>query len=102
MVYPPQGSSVPQETKEPATATGSRREEVSVLEARDRLATLLRRAAEGKEIVITSDGQPQAMLVRYRPTVRGRPWRSLQAFRQAQPLQPDSISLIRADRDADH
>lgn len=44
-----------------------RRTEVSVREAKDQLSALLQRAEAGEEIVITSDGEPKAMLVRHRP-----------------------------------
>ena len=44
-----------------------RRVTVSVREAKDRLSSLLQRAELGEEIVITSDGEPKAMLVRFRP-----------------------------------
>ena len=38
------------------------------------------------------------MIVRYRPVLRGKPWKSLAAFRATQPLQPDSAALIDEDR----
>ena len=72
---------------------------MSVREAKDQLSGLLQRAALGEEIVITSDGQPRAMIVRYRPALHGKPWKSLKAFRDSQPMQPDSTPLIRAMRD---
>ena len=77
-----------------------RRTEVSVREAKDQMSALLARAAEGEEIVITSDGEPKAMLVRFRPVVGGRPWRSLEAFRATMPLTPDSTASIREARDS--
>jgi prevent-host-death family protein len=39
-----------------------RRSEVSVREAKDNLSALLLRAADGEEIVVTSDGRPKAMI----------------------------------------
>lgn len=87
--------------KEAAAAYGIRRDVVSVREAKDQLSSLLQRAAHGEQIVITSDGEPKAMIVRYRPVLRGKPWKSLAAFRATMPMTPDSASLlddIRADR----
>lgn len=77
-----------------------RRTEVSVREAKDQLSSLLQRAEAGEEIVITSDGEPKAMLVRHRPTVGGKPWQSLAAFRATMPLTPDSTAAIRKMRDS--
>ncbi|MFZ5495064.1 MAG: type II toxin-antitoxin system Phd/YefM family antitoxin [Verrucomicrobiota bacterium] len=71
-----------------------RRTEVSVREAKDQLSALLQRAEAGEEIVITSDGEPKAMLVRFRPTPGGKPWQSLAEFRARQPMQPDSTAAI--------
>jgi prevent-host-death family protein len=72
--------------------------EVSVREAKAQLSTLLQLAAAGEEIVITSDGEPKAMLVKPRPRASGRPWASLAKFRATQPLQPDSARAIAARR----
>jgi len=82
------------------TATLRRRTEVSVREAKDQLSSLLQRAAAGEEVVITSDGEPKAMLVRYRPVVGGKPWQSLAAFRASMPMTPDSTAAIREMRDS--
>lgn len=71
-----------------------RRVEVSVREAKDQLSALLQRAEAGEEIVITSDGEPKAMIVRFRPTPGGKPWQSLADFRATQPMQPDSTAAI--------
>lgn len=79
-------------------AAGSRL--VSVRSAKDQLSALLERAANGEQIVITSDGQPKAMLVRYRPVLRGKPWKSLAAFRATLPMTPDSTPMIREERDS--
>lgn len=78
--------------EEPAATR--RRSEVSVREAKDQLSALLQRAAAGEEIVVTSDGQPKAMLVRFRPAPEGKPWRSLAEFRASMPLSPDSAAAI--------
>lgn len=99
-VYNQGQKETPQQIREAAAAYGIRRDVVSVREAKDQLSGLLQRAARGEQIVITSDGEPKAMIVRYRPVLRGKPWKSLAAFRAKQPLQPDSTPLIRADRDS--
>lgn len=99
--YPQDRLDTPQQIKEAAAAYGLRRDVLSVREAKDQLSALLQRAAAGEEIVITSDGRPKAMIVRYRPVLRGRPWRSLKEFRATMPLAPDSQPLLdelRADR----
>ena len=98
--YTPGQPESPQQIREAAAAYGIRRDVVAVREAKDQLSALLQRAARGEQIVITSDGEPKAMIVRYRPVLRGKPWQSLAAFRATQPLQPDSTPLIRADRDS--
>lgn len=86
---------------EEAPAT-RRRTEVSVREAKDQLSSLLQRAEAGEEIVITSDGEPKAMLVRFRPIVGGKPWQSLAAFRATMPLTPDSTPALREMRDSSY
>lgn len=88
----------PQQIREAAAAYGIRRDVVAVREAKDQLSALLQRAAKGEQIVITSDGEPKAMIVRYRPVLRGKPWKSLAAFRATLPMQPDSQALIDEDR----
>jgi len=76
------------------------RSTVSVREAKDQLSSLLARAAAGEEIVITSDGEPKAMLVRHRPVVGGKPWRSIEAHRATLSMGPDSTAQIRETRDS--
>lgn len=73
--------------------------EVSVRTAKDQLSALLERAALGEEIVITSDGKPKAMIVRYRPVITGKPARSTAALLRSMPMTPDSTALIREMRD---
>ena len=89
-----------QQIREAAAAYGLKRDVVSVREAKDQLSGLLQRAAHGEQIVITSDGEPKAMIVRYRPVLRGKPWQSLKAFRDTMPMTPDSTPLIREMRDS--
>ncbi len=73
--------------------------QVSVRTAKDQLSSLLERAALGEEIVITSDGKPKAMIVRYRPVITGKPAKSMAALRRSMPMTPDSTELIREERD---
>ncbi len=73
--------------------------EVSVRAAKDQLSALLERAAQGEDIVITSDGKPKAMIVRYRPVITGKPAASRRELRQTMPMTPDSTEMIRAMRD---
>lgn len=77
-----------------------RRTTVSVREAKDQLSALIARVASGEEVVITSDGEPKATLVRYRPVVGGKPWQPLDAFRAKMPMTPDSTPILREMRDS--
>jgi prevent-host-death family protein len=74
--------------------------EVSVRTAKDQLSSLLERAAQGEDIVITSDGKPKAMIVRYRPVIAGKPAKSLRELRRSMPVTPDSTEMIREMRDS--
>ena len=74
--------------------------EVSVRAAKDQLSSLLERAAQGEEIVITSDGKPKAMLVRYRPVISGKPARSTADLLRSMPMTADSTEMIRQERDS--
>jgi prevent-host-death family protein len=99
-IYPlPHEHETPQMIKEAAAEYGLRRDVVSVREAKDQLSGLLQRAARGEQIVITSDGQPKAMIVRYRPVIRGKPWTPHADLRASMPKTPDSTPMIRAMRD---
>jgi prevent-host-death family protein len=88
--------------EEAAAAYGVRCEVVNVRQARDRLSSLLERAAGGEQIVITSDGRPKAMIVRFRPMIHGQRWVSMRALRQSMPPAPDSAPLLRKLRDSGH
>jgi|UniRef100_UPI00404A719B prevent-host-death family protein len=98
VIYPETGDTLAQ-IKEDAAAYGLRRDVLGVREAKDQMSSLLQRAAGGEEIVITSGGVPKAMIVRYRPIIRGKPWESLRNFRATQPMQPDSKKHLNADRE---
>jgi prevent-host-death family protein len=73
---------------------------VNVRTAKDQLSSLLERASEGEEIVITSDGRPKGMIVRFRPQAEGRVAQSMAELRRAMSQTDDSTALIRAERDA--
>ena len=73
---------------------------VNVREAKDQLSSLLDRAAKGEQIVVTSDGQPKAMIVRYRPFITGAKWTSLRALRAKTSVREDSTQIIRDERDS--
>ena len=88
--------------KEGAAFCGVECEIVSVRGAKDQLSTLLDRAAKGAQIVITSDGRPKAMIVRYRPMIQGAKWRSQQALRLKTPVTEDSAPVLRAMRDSSY
>ena len=86
--------------EEAAAAYGIQCRVVNVREAKDRLSSLLDSAALGEQIVITSDGLPKAMIVRYRPIISGSKWTSRQALRQKMPVSEDSSGMIREMRDS--
>jgi prevent-host-death family protein len=84
---------------EAAAAYGIEREVVSVREAKDQLSSLLERVARGRQIVITSDGRPKAMIVDYQPAVLGMPWISRKALRIKTSVSEDSAPILRKERD---
>lgn len=85
--------------REDAAAYGLRRDVLGVREAKDQLSSLLQRAAGGEEIVITSDGRPTAMIVRYKPVIRGKPFQPNWALLRSMPMTSDSTPHIRKERD---
>ncbi len=71
----------------------------NVRTAKAKLSELLERAANGEEVVITSDGRPKAKLVAVRQHAPFRVNRALLRRRARQPsLSADAI--VREDRDA--
>jgi prevent-host-death family protein len=86
--------------KEAAAAYGIACKVVNVREAKDQLSSLLDRASKGEQIVITSDGLPKAMIVRYRPMIHGAKWTSQRALRQLTTVSEDSAPIIREERDS--
>jgi prevent-host-death family protein len=85
--------------KEAAAAYGVECDVVNVREAKDQLSSLLDRAERGEQIVVTSDGRPKAMIVRYRPMILGARWTSRRSLRQKTSASDDSTPIIREMRD---
>lgn len=98
-VYPETSDSAAQ-IREDAAAYGLRRDVLGVREAKDQMSALLQRASNGEEIVITSGGVPTAMIVRYRPIIRGKPFTPNLDLLRSMPMTQDSTSAIRAERDS--
>ena len=98
-VYPEAKDTVTQ-IREDAAVYGLRRDVLGVREVKDQLSSLLQRAARGEEIVVTSDGVPTAMIVRYKPVIRGRPFKPNWALLRSMPMTSDSTKLIREERDS--
>ena len=96
----PEATETISQIKEAAAHYGLRRDVMGVREAKDQLSSLLQRAAKGEEIVITTDGVPTAMIVRYQPAFRGKPFYADLARLRAMPMNPDSTPGIRAERDS--
>jgi prevent-host-death family protein len=99
VVYP-EAKDTATQLREDAARYGLRRDVLGVREAKDQLSGLLQRAAGGEEIVITSDGVPTAMIVRYKPVIRGKPYKPNWAHLRSMPVTPDSTAGIRAERDS--
>jgi len=95
---------VPAETaaqiKEAAAYYGLRRDVMGVREAKAQWSNVVQRAAQGEEIVITSDGVPTAMVVAYKPAIHGKPFYVDLDFLRSMPMTPDSTPEIRAERDS--
>lgn len=95
----PEPSDEVMQLKEDAAVYGLRRDVLGVREAKDQLSSILQRAAAGEEIVITSDGVPTAMIVRYKPVIRGKPFKPHRELLRSMPMTSDSTPLIRKMRD---
>ena len=91
----PEAKSLAVQVKEDAAVYGLKRDVLGVREAKDQLSSLLQRAAGGEEIVITSDGVPTAMIVRYKPVLRGKPFKPHRDLLKSMPMTSDSTALIR-------
>ncbi len=97
--YPVRKEEALAQLREDAAAYGLRRDFLGVREAKDQISSLLQRAAAGEEIVITSDGVPTAMIVRYKPVIRGKPFQPNWELLRKLPMTSDSTPAIRAERD---
>jgi prevent-host-death family protein len=85
--------------KEAAAAYGVKCDVVSVREAKDQLSSILDRAERGEQIIVTSDGRPKAMIVRFRPMILGAKWTSRRSLRQKTQVSEDSTPIVREMRD---
>jgi prevent-host-death family protein len=97
-----QAKTTEQALREDAAAYGVDCSVVNVREAKDQLSALLDRASSGEQIVITSDGRPKAMIMRYRPMIQGAKWTSRRALRAKTPVSEDSARILRELRDGGH
>ena len=95
----PEAKDTAMQIREDATVYGLKRDVLGVREAKDQLSSLLQRAASGEEIVITSDGEPTAMIVRYKPVLRGKPFKPHWELLRSMPTTSDSTELLRKMRD---
>jgi prevent-host-death family protein len=86
--------------QEAAATYGISCEIVTVRQAKDQLSSLLDRAEKGERIVVTSDGRPKAMIVRYRPTIQGGKWTSHRALRERTTIVEDSSKILRDEKDS--
>ncbi len=86
--------------KEAAAAYGIAVDVVTVREAKDQLSGLLDRVEQGRTVVITSDGRPKAMIVRYKAMITGTGWTSHRELRAKTLIVEDSTPLIRAERES--
>jgi prevent-host-death family protein len=72
---------------------------INVRAAKDQLSSLLEQAAQGNEVIITSDGEPKARLTSVRS--RRKPFQVDWKWLESQPVSagPPAEDLVRADRD---
>jgi prevent-host-death family protein len=74
---------------------------VNVRAAKDRLSNLLELAAQGHEVIITSDGEPKAKLISYR--MKPKKFRVDWALLRSAPVKPGARraeEIIREERDS--
>ena len=74
--------------------------QINVRAAKDRLSNLLDLAAQGQDIVITSDGQPKAKLIPYRK--RQKLFRVNWSLLRSIPIKhgKSAEEIVREDRDS--
>jgi len=98
--YPPAGVEGMVLREAGAVALGETELVVNVRAAKDQLSSLLEQAANGNEVVITSDGIPKAKLVPVR--ARRRPfrvdWELLRSMPPKRGVTPAEV-FVRQDRD---
>ena len=85
---------------EVAAALESAALRVNVRAAKDRLSSLLEIASQGREVVITSDGEPKAKLVSWR--MKPKRFKVDWALLKSIPVEPGTKSaqeIIREERD---
>jgi prevent-host-death family protein len=98
--YPPAGAESMIVREASAAALEETELVVNVRAAKDHLSSLLEQAANGNEVIITSDGFPKAKLVPVR--ARRRPFRVDWELIRSMPLKrgtPSAEELVREDRD---
>jgi prevent-host-death family protein len=98
--YPEFPAETAAQIKEAAAHYGLRRDVMGVREAKAKWSSIVQRAAQGEEIVITSDGVPTAMVVAFKPAIHGKPFYVDLERLRAMPMTPDSTPEIRAERDS--
>ena len=99
--WPKHSGFVPDRLSETAAVPGGSAIETNVRSAKDKFSSLLKMAAEGTEIVITRNGEPQARMVSVRPA-RKRfkvDWALLRATRPRKGSRP-AEKIIREERDS--
>lgn len=99
-IYPSVAVGSDQLSEAPVTSYGQAIQ-VNVRAAKDRLSNLLELAAQGHEVVITSDGEPKAKLVSYR--AKGKKFKVDWALLRSATVKPRARlaeEIIREERDA--
>jgi prevent-host-death family protein len=93
-------TAVPSELKEAAALEAPQALLINVRAAKDQLSSLLEQAANGNEVIITSDGRPKARLVPFRSARKQFrvDWELLRATRPKVGAK-SAEELVREDRD---
>lgn len=75
---------------------------IPVRAAKAKLSALLDLVASGREVTITSDGEPKAKLVKAEPKTRGKVFTGMGDYLMKQPIHrgPTADEIVREDRDA--
>lgn len=98
--YPPAKNSAAAKLKEVGMMESPVTTLINVRAAKDQLSSLLEQAAQGSEIVITSDGQPKAKLVPFKASRKRfrMDWELLRSMPLA-PGTPTTEEILRDERD---